>query len=242
MTKIGITEQGDAALDESWDSWFRENKPTILITKSPTKLIEIFRHNFYSVESKNLMVHCTITGFGGTKVEPNVLSAIKEYPGYLFWAKHLRQRCVLRVDPIVPTEKGINTAILVIQETVNKTENPSKQSIRISFMDNYAHVKYRFKQNRIPVLPYNFHASLIERKEALKKLQSITEAEITICGEPDMPSRGCVSEHECNLFGIEFTGGQANQRAACQCSAQKQELLVKRHRCEHQCLYCYWKD
>ena len=36
--------------------------------------------------------------------------------------------------------------------------------------------------------------------------------------------------------------GSSNQRKLCLCPCCKTELLNNRTRCEHKCLYCYWKD
>lgn len=76
--RIGITERGDAALDTSWEDWvFVQKRPAILISKDPLKLFTevtsmVDQYGF----CPNIIVHCTITGFGGTKIEPNVRELI----------------------------------------------------------------------------------------------------------------------------------------------------------------------
>ena len=73
MTQIGITERGDAALNLEWYNWVLANKPTILITKNPKKLIEDFKNNSgKSIFDFNIILHATITGLGGTAIESNV--------------------------------------------------------------------------------------------------------------------------------------------------------------------------
>ena len=70
MNEIGITERGDAALDTSWFQWVVEEKqPAILITKDPSKLNRILNDLDFA---PNIIVHATITGFGGTILEPIV--------------------------------------------------------------------------------------------------------------------------------------------------------------------------
>jgi hypothetical protein len=61
MKLIGITERGDAALDMGWKSWVSSGRPAILITKNPRLLMD----KLLDVESRNIIVHCTITGWGG---------------------------------------------------------------------------------------------------------------------------------------------------------------------------------
>ena len=65
---IGITERGDAALDMSWENWvFVQRRPAILISKNPMKLYdEVSKLSDSYNFQPNIIVHCTITGLGGT--------------------------------------------------------------------------------------------------------------------------------------------------------------------------------
>ena len=67
---IGITERGDATLDTSWKGWvFEQKRPAILISKDSAKLFnEITKMSNAYGFLPNIIVHCTITGFGGTKI------------------------------------------------------------------------------------------------------------------------------------------------------------------------------
>jgi hypothetical protein len=75
---------------------------------------------------------------------------------------------VLRVDPIVPTERGMNTALDVIAAF----GGIGIKRLRFSFLDNYKHVKTRFKNEGIGEL-YNgeFHAPLEIRLVFAKKIE-----------------------------------------------------------------------
>ena len=69
MQRIGITERGDAALDwVDWWDWVSDGQPAILITKDPQKLSE----RLTKIDNPKVIVHATITGWGGTPLEPNV--------------------------------------------------------------------------------------------------------------------------------------------------------------------------
>ena len=63
---IGITEGGDAGLDFSWYRKAKDCDGVILITK---KLSDEFIEKAMDV---NCIIHATITGHGGTILEPNV--------------------------------------------------------------------------------------------------------------------------------------------------------------------------
>jgi len=231
MPKIGITERGDAGLDFSWINKSKKYDGVILITKC-------LSHKFIKEAKKvNCIVHATITGFGNTPFEPNVPS-ITESSAYFH---HLvdtlgKDRVVLRIDPIFPYENGELIAHEVYK--VLHTKSKDKTRVRVSFLDNYPHVKARFIDAGIKPLSYNFHTSLSERKRILKMFP---DAEV--CGEPGLKCVGCISEKDLEILNIkkpkitpiEF------QRPECKYLGIKHEMLIRRKQCPNKCLYCYWK-
>lgn len=223
MLKIGITERGDGGLDQSWKKKMSTVDGAIIITKAP-QLLDI------NTLPKNTIIHCTITGFGGTKIEPNVAKPettlkawreIKEVIG--------QERVVLRIDPIIPE---YSTYALNIAKNANETDR-----IRISFLDLYSHARKRMISAGIN-LSQQFHAPIKTKNEILKLLPPQTE----ICAEPGMKCTGCISQRDLNAMGIIKTSrGKCIQRKECMCIAEKTELLTERKQCKHGCLYCYWK-
>jgi DNA repair photolyase len=241
---VGITERGDAALDTAWMEWCAEDKPAILISKNPIRLLG--RLGTFEQEygkPANVIVHCVITGFGSTLLEPNVPhrdEAMLGYDDLLTWAFLAgdERRTVLRVDPIIPTEKGIKKALTVIRDAQHHGIN----RLRISFLDAYKHVQKRLVDARLPSLPYDMHAPLKSRRQALRDVQEVYGKDIEICGEPGMVCTGCVSAIDCEVLGIEPMRGGKKQRKDCPCLRNKFELLTSRQQCKHGCLYCYWKS
>ena len=226
---IGITERGDAAINLGWKNWAYAGHPAILITKNPGLLLNNITADL------NIIVHCTITGYGGSILEPNVpepFQAIKDYDKII--NKIGAERVVLRVDPIVVTPKGIDRAVYIIATAIYTR-------VRISFLDMYNHVKERFTKHGIPFPYTTLHAPLEQRNAALIKLQEKAHCTIEVCGEPGMKCSGCVSNMDCTILGITPRDTQKGQRPACACLALKKELLTDRTQCKHQCLYCYWK-
>ena len=107
---FGATESFDIAFNlDAFDHLYSGN---LIITKRLTnKLIDKL------IEHKDkIILHCTVTGMGGSKIEPFVPT----YKEYYEKCKELIakgfpvKQIVLRVDPVIPTEKGINTALKVI--------------------------------------------------------------------------------------------------------------------------------
>ena len=147
--QVGITESGEIAFNmEAFDNLRKAN---IIITKRLTdKLIDKL------VENKDkIILHLTCTGMGGSKIEPfvpTVNSTVEKFKILLEKGFPIKN-VVLRIDPIVPTQKGINTAL----NTLDNFTPLSIKRVRISILEMYQHVKERFMDNRIP-LPYSgFH-------------------------------------------------------------------------------------
>ena len=222
--KIGVTERGDAALDQSWVEKAKDFDGLVLITKAPHKLPKI---------PDNAIVHCTITGFGGTVLEPGVEPTEVTIPTYHKIVDEIGpQRTVLRIDPIIPTEKGLERSRKVFYET--------RSRVRISFIDVYRHIQLRFEKAGLPPIPSDsFHFPLWIRKQTMKLFP---HAEI--CGEPGLKCVGCISTKDLDALGLEkrnLPKKVSTQREACTCLAVKTEMLERRGQCAHGCLYCYWK-
>jgi DNA repair photolyase len=227
---IGVTERGDPAYTNVWYNWVQDLKrPAILISKCVHQMY----YKLKRLTFKNVIVHCTITGFGGTILEPMV----PKYEDSLRLVEDLadligRERIVIRMDPIILTPKGV-----INVQKINDWALEHGFRRRISFMDNYNHVKERFRIAGLPQLSYDFHAPLDQRLAFWNKL-----GKPEVCGEPGMPCSGCVSAKDLEILGVTERLERGNQRATCQCLAAKHELLNSRSQCPHGCLYCYWKS
>ena len=245
--RIGITEISDPAFH--LDIFDRLYKGNIIITKNLTpalinKLVE---------NKDKCILHCTCTGMGGSKIEPLVpkmtwtFLQVKKLITDGFPVDHI----VLRIDPIVPTEKGIETALSVL----NLFKPLGIKRIRISFLDMYNHVKERFNENNIPI-PYDtFHADDLTRWEAYGAINNFcveNDLELEMCGEPpigtdgSIKTVGCLSQKDIDILGLTdeiVLEGKKDGRKECQCPANKFELIKdKPKQCHNGCLYCYLKN
>lgn len=247
--KIGITERGDAGLDLSWANKLQSTDMAILITKNlngPFKeKVTALQHNF------NLIVHATCTGWGGTYMEP----AVPDYKTQLDALKELTlsfpiEQCVLRVDPIIPTPMGLDRVRNVLQYAESLGLIPGMR-VRVSIIDEYAHVKARFaKQGLPPVYQDNRkYPNANEIRLVKHLLAEFPQVTFETCAEMYLTGRniertGCVSAKDLAIFNLKPDTNQANpqNRLGCLCLCGKHELLENKHRCPHQCLYCYWKD
>lgn len=240
--RIGTCEVGEIAFN--LDAFDRLYKGNIIITKRLTdKLIEkLIEHQ------DKVILHLTCTGMAQSRIEPFVPSVEETHDKFVklieggFPISHV----VLRVDPIVPTQKGVETAMRVLRAF----RDFGIRRVRISFLDNYKHVQERFKSIGVELYGGEFHAPLAERLDALEKIKQCAFEcgfeSVEACGEPGIESIPCLSQKDIDILGLkdEITlVGSAEQRKSCGCPANKSELLkVKPHRCENKCLYCYWRD
>lgn len=249
---FGITEAGDASMNYEWEEKLNEIDGCILITKN---LTQKFIKRLLMYKNKPIILHVSCTGYGKTVLEKNL-------PTYKETIENLKillnngwdiKRTVFRIDPIIPTKKGIQLFENVLRTV--KEEIPELKRFRISVMDNYPHIQKRFKKIGLPELYSNyFQASFSEFKELNEKIKELKEiySDISIesCAETKLPETerfGCVSERDFEILDLHLDNKELKgQRKNCLCVCAKKELLTYKYNqtgynhC-YGCLYCYWK-
>lgn len=147
LYKIGVTEAGDAGVDLFWEEKLDDVDAAVLITKcvSPDFFDAALRHK------DKLIIHTTVTGYGHSILEPNVPAPYEEFAAIMELVKagFPMSRIVVRVDPIIPTEKGLSVAY----RTMISFMEMGFQRYRVSVIDMYPHARSRFKEAGLP-LPY----------------------------------------------------------------------------------------
>lgn len=249
--KIGITERGDAGIDLSWFQKLNTVDGVVLITKRITnafinKVLEA--HN----NGHKIIVHCTCTGWGQSAFEPNV----PDYKSQLNQLKSLidagfpEKQCVLRIDPIFPTEPGIKRVTDVIDYF--ESLNTGVTRYRISIYDEYNHVKDRLRKAGYNTCYDGFYASKQQMSTVAAALTKYPHTFET-CAEDFLASnfpntfkcQGCISKTDADILGLKLPNNlseNGQQRTGCHCLTCKTELLTNKHRCPNQCIYCYWRD
>lgn len=240
MIKIGITERGDAGINMAWVDKLQFVDGAVLM----------FAQNVLA-STKPLILHCTCTGYGHSELEPNV----PDYKTQLNSLKNIIDRgfnpacCVLRIDPIFPSEKGLNRVRKVLNYFISL--NTGITRIRVSIVDEYPHVRERYAQRGwTPLYNGNFGPSK-EQVEAVAHLLNAYSFTYEVCAEDYLAQRlrdsqilGCVSVKDLHAMGIpadEAMTINPQKRTGCHCLSCKTELLTERKPCPHQCVYCFWK-
>lgn len=233
--KIGITENGDASIDYTWEQKAPDMDMMVLITKNVT---DEFIKRVLPYRNK-VILHATCTGYGGTVIEPNVpeytkqLEQVRKLIAYGFPAEQI----VIRIDPIIPTVKGCNHFEKIVENI-----HMDVKRFRISVIDNYNHVKDRFKVADLPVL---FDGAFQASDEDFARVdRSISRLKFRFpdlifesCAEPKLNKTekiGCVSKKDKELLGLPSENKiiNKNSRFGCLCEP-KTELLPYNH-----CYYC----
>lgn len=246
--RFGTTEKSDPAFN--LDIFDRLYEGNLIITKNLTdELIKNLIAN-----QKKCILHTTCTGFGGGKLEPNVPTKEETFCKVMSLIENgfPVEQIVLRVDPVIPTEKGTNTALSVIE----LFKDSGIKRVRISFLDMYNHVKNRFHLMDIKLPFSDFHAPEELRIEAYKKIKEACDNYgliLEMCGEIPLEIDGvkvettpCLSQKDIDILGLSdkiTLVEKTKSRTFCGCPENKSDLIQGMpHRCNHQCLYCFWKE
>ena len=237
MNKFFITERGDIAYQiaeakKSLRRLFKHGDALLIVTK---RLDSILVQELCMEYRHCTIVHNNITGFGGTYMEEGVappevtINAFNDLVSMGFPEKQL----VLRIDPVIPTIKGTDNAIKIINMCPEYVTR-----LRFSFIDNYNHIKALG-------LPWNsFHAPQECQRYALDAIKAAARGKsVEACGEPQLAENtGCISMKDYDILGLPRPENvdRRGQRKSCMCLDTKTELLTKPLSCPNGCVYCYY--
>lgn len=234
--KIGITERSDPSINNTWIKNINNVDAAILITKRLTKP---FIDEIIKVKEK-IILHHSITGYGSiVPIEPNIYNhkIAFEALDYLIHKGFKKEQIVIRVDPIIPTEKYFKLSKIIFEKAIEKKYT----RLRFSFMDMYKHVQNRFLENSLTLEPFNISECINDIVQFKNKIQLECCCE-KIDGGFNL---GCVSIKDLEILGLnqnEIKTSSFKQRPLCSCLPKIELLDVEqKQRCPLRCIYCYWK-
>lgn len=266
--RIGFTERGDGGLDLSWFEKVRDRNcdGLVVVTKNITpgcmdRLLQLHNSGF------PVLLHAGITGLG--EIDPPLelntppvvqsLSHIQDLIDLGF----PKDRIVLRIDPVVPEGDYMEAPFHVLDQARKMGLLPGLR-VRMSFMDNYPHVKVRCQDHIGRPLYHGkwqaetedvvtFSSWLREYIKAgvISRVETCAEGKLLQRIPADLAAacyhmQGCISLEDIRLMGLDESKAPSDiniqNRTGCLCLACKYELLDRRHPCGNNCLYCYWKD
>jgi len=240
--KIGVTERGDAAVHISeWIGKINDMDAIIAITKGLTpELAECLQRPH--IKEKTIL-HATITGYGGTVLEPSVPTLAESHAriNELIRNGFPAKQIVLRIDPIIPTNKGLAHVERILRMFLDTRIT----RVRFSFLQYYRHAEAQFKAAGLswPTITDKMKDRcflLFAHFAHIYTFQSCAGS-IPFIWSHVAKQTGCVSDEDIDILGrTAHLQGSSRQRPACLCCSAKTELLTHRTPCKHGCKYCYW--
>lgn len=249
MKYVGITETYDPCFVPDWETRLLE--ANVVISK---ELSDEMVEKLLIVQDR-VIFHHTVTGQGGTVLEPHVKTPEHEFEQFVklvdrgFDTTHY----VLRLDPIVLLNKECQDNIYKVLDMWSgyAKEHGIVFRCRVSVVDLYPHAVLRMRNKGVTLLWKNFKAPMSVFRRTEEILGKYTEwLYFESCAETELTADfidklGCVSYKDLSLLHVngDSYGQPVNkQRDDCQCLAKRQILGTIPRRCPHGCLYCFWKD
>ena len=273
--KIATTETYDPTY--CIDDWVKRDKEfdfLLYITKVLNqRIINILtdEKSPWAWMNKPSVLHLTVTGWGCSELEPNVPISLVEFNMLkkLLAAGFPKERVVLRIDPIIPTERGIDAFFFMVNMGIVKGISRYRSSIMQLYQHSADRLKGSEEWNEINNI---YKGKFFPDIEELKRINFFERIKSTIdCARKDaaecydtkelhfescatkllsqcgFENIGCMSEKDLLINGInpnDINVPIGNQRKACMCLLKHQLIPggYKRGRCQNKCLYCYLKD
>ncbi len=193
-----------------------------------------------------VVCQCTITGLGGTRVEPKVppiQEVVCQLPRLVELCQD-PQRVLVRFDPIVYWREGgaAHTNVGLADEVFKACRRASVGQVRVSFATLYPKVRRRWADCRLPAGEERWEAA-----RSLKDLASTHGLELRSCADPvweelGVPRAGCIDG--ALLTRLHPHGEKAStakdpgQRQSCRCT-KSVDIGSYAMVCRSGCLYCY---
>jgi hypothetical protein len=217
----------------------------VLWTKNPENMLTNQPLRKILAAYRQLYVHLTITGLGGSVLEPRI-PPWQEVAGMLAWLVDCigdARRISWRFDPIIRAEVDgeLLSNFELFPEIIRKVSRTGIPLCRTSWVEPYAKVQRRCASRGVSL---RLH-SLDERQEHARELVRIAERHgiaMQFCAVKDFPRSQCIDGgllSELHPDGLKCTQVRAKgQRPLCGCT-QSIDIGWYSQKCPHGCLYCY---
>ena len=225
----------------------------LLITKNLPGCLQILG----TTDGLNIptQIHCTITGLGGTKMEPHVPAPNLMVEESIKVIKRLKippEVITIRIDPIVP--EYLELQEIEASHILEAFSRIGVSHCRISIVDYYPHVRERLGKLGIEH-PYGFQTDRSTKTLIINQMLHLTcrfNMQLHLCAEQvpedfkysiDLDTEGCASAESWRRLGVDDLKPLVRrQRSECTCDLRKEDLLAGLEKgCRPGCTYCYWR-
>lgn len=217
----------------------------VIWTKNPYNLLNHHKLQQQLLEYDQLFIHFTITGMGGTPLEPRVpeMNDSLEMLPEVILLVHSPKRVRIRFDPIVHliTPEGNNyTNYLIFKILAPQIAALGIEDISVSWMSVYKKVRTRLGRAGYRIQAQS-QAEWRKEVDDLLKIATENQLQIHACCVPGLPISRCIDGTL--LSGLHPKGERCSekrakgQRKLCGCTESWD--IGWYYKCPHGCLYCY---
>ncbi|MDZ7721386.1 MAG: DUF1848 family protein [candidate division KSB1 bacterium] len=217
----------------------------VLWTKNPTNMLQHESLRTCLLEYDQLFLHFTVTGLGGTLLEPGVpspervLSFLPALIGFLGDPRRIR----IRFDPVIKIQLPDGSFLSnfgYFEQLAPVIAKYGIQDVSTSWVQVYDKVRRRLAQHQLRII----EPCQEERDDQAGKIQDIAEQHgirMHWCCVNGTPRSRCIDGPL--LSQLHPKGAAANceraggQRPRCGCT--KSWDIGWYYKCDHGCLYCY---
>jgi DNA repair photolyase len=217
----------------------------VLWTKDPVAMLSNARLVKRLRDYRQLFLHVTVTGLGGTPLEPNVpaWTAVRPVLGDMVAFARGAERVVWRFDPIVHV-RGSGTEIRNLPLFAGMAPAFAAAGVRVvctSWLAVYAKVAARLARAGLEAVPKDEGET--EREAAsLEAAAGALGMEVRYCCVPGKPRSSCIDGALLSRLHPDRLPCSARrargQRPLCGCT-ESRDLGWYSQSCPHGCLYCY---
>ena len=223
----------------------RQVHSIILWTKNPQNMLMAGELRTALERYCQLYVQLTVTGLGGTVIEPRIPcweTVLGMLPALIDLLGDPRRVC-WRFDPILSCETpaGPLSNIGLFPEIAARMAAAGVTACTTSWVEPYRKVMRRLEKRDIRLMPYtgrerDGHARLLEKTAAGLGMN------VQYCCAEGRGSSGCIDGALLNRLhpgGVICSTARAKgQRRLCRCT-ESRDLGWYSQKCAHGCLYCY---
>lgn len=246
---IGITRNFEPSQDLTL--FYRLKDMNIIITKD---LRNVVFQNLLLQHKDKIILHVNCTGWGSTPTEPKIPHPAVTYNNvlHLINSGFPVKQIVLRLDPIIPNEIGLNAMKLVLS-TFTKL---GIKRCRISLLRLFPYIQQRvgfLEVSQLMGCPYysDLTAKIYQtpsKKHLVDVFEICAQFESTYNFEycdnnhfnDNKYSVGCVSDTDLKIMGYDdiLINPAKINNSGCKCPSNVVELMQYRKQCNNHCLFC----
>jgi hypothetical protein len=226
-----------------------KNIHTLVIwTKNPQNMLKNRRLRGILEKMSQIHVLLTITGLGGTPLEPNAPKQEQVFPQLSRIIDFIGspRRLAVRYDPLIDViyqgkDRITSIDVDLFEDVLSRAHLVGIKRIIVSYVTVYAKVKKRLAKNGFCMVDHPIEEMIDFIKTEMMPRTEKLGMELSTCVLPDLTTRGCIdgetliklhpSNEPCSL------AKDRSQRDACHCT--KSTDIGQWFACYHNCLYCY---